>query len=224
MNKGTLTNTNLRKEIPMLNRLLPILIVNLIVISGYANNECNTLPECQQLRTQLVNSLAAVDARIQVLQPSPQFGNIVTTGDLNNKYYIMTQAEAIRYCKDSKKVQQPAHLPSARELAQFASRQCTFDILGKEPCGAAGISETMKEGYSLVHAKNADGKVDSFYFSYAGYNRPFGIFNYPAIWSSSGYVFNPEFQPFRFNGKLGEIEYIDDFKSIYGIVLCVLGQ
>jgi hypothetical protein len=151
----------------MLKRLLPILIVNLVAVSGYAADVCNTLPECQQLKTQLSASLAAVDARIQALQPSPQIGDIARNTDGSIRY--MNQADAINYCAS-----QGQHLPSARELAQLA-----------QSMGAAGISETAKDGYYLVNAVNADGKYDSFYFNYSGYQQPAGDLGNNWFWSSS---------------------------------------
>ena len=177
----------------MLNRLLPVLIVNLLAVSGYAADVCKTLPECQQLKTQLSASLAAVDARIQALQPSPQIGDIARNTDGSIRY--MDQADAINYCacdsdharKDLGCTTAPNsnHLPSARELAQLASQHCTSDLLGKEPCGAAGISETAEDGYKQVSAKNADGKNDSFYFNYSGYQQPAGDLGNNWFWSSS---------------------------------------
>ena len=150
----------------MLNRLLPVLIVNLLAVSGYAADVCKTLPERQQLKI-LSASLAAVDARIQALQPSPQVGDIARNTDGSIRY--MNQADAINYCTS-----QGQHLPSARELAQLA-----------QSLGAAGISETAKDGYHPVSAKNADGKADTFYFRYAGYNRPAGDLGNNWFWSSS---------------------------------------
>jgi len=144
----------------MLNRLLPVLIVNLVAVSGYAANVCDTLPACLSLRKQ-------VDARIQELQPSPQIGEIERNTDGSIRY--MRQAGAINFCASKGQ-----HLPSARELAQLATSM-----------GAVGISETAKDGYYQVSAKNADGKVDSFYFSYAGYNRPAGNLGSNWYWSSS---------------------------------------
>ena len=166
----------------MLNRLLPVLIVNLVAVSGYAADVCNTLPECQQLKTQLSASLAAVDARIQALQPIPQIGDIARNTDGSIRY--MDQADAISYCacdsdharKDLGCTTAPNsnHLPSARELAQLA-----------QSMGAAGISETAKDGYDPVNAVNADGKNDSFYFNYSGYQQPAGDLGNNWFWSSS---------------------------------------
>lgn len=45
----------------------------------------------------------------------------------------------MEYCAE-----QGLRLPTIREFAEWASRECTDDIKGKEPCGAAGISETEK--------------------------------------------------------------------------------
>ncbi len=98
----------------------------------------------------------------------PQFGDIVRNTDGSIRY--MNQSDAINYCTS-----QGQHLPSAREFAQLA-----------QSLGAAGISETAKDGYYQdVSAKNADGKADSFYFSNAGYKRPAEDSGDNGFWSSS---------------------------------------
>ena len=194
----------------MLNRLLPVLIVNLLAVSGYAADVCKTLPECQQLKIQLSASLAAVDARIQALQPSPQVGDIARNTDGSIRY--MNQADAINYCTS-----QGQHLPSARELAQLA-----------QSLGAAGISETAKDGYYQVSAKNADGKADTFYFSYAGYNRPAGDLGNNWFWSSSvnsDDSYNA-FYLYGLNGVVGNFGVVgSDLRDYDGnAVRCARGQ
>ncbi len=189
----------------MLNRLLPVLIVNLLAVSGYAADVCKTLPECQQLKTQLSASMAAVDARIQALQPSPQVGDIARNTDGSIRY--MNQADAINYCAS-----QGQHLPSARELAQLA-----------QSMGAAGISETAKNGYYQVSAKNADGKADTFYFSHAGYNRPAGDLGYNWFWSSSVVSSSLSYNAFLLDGVVGGVDY-DLRGSLSYAVRCARGR
>ena len=194
----------------MLNRLL---IVNLLAVSGYAADVCKTLPECQQLKTQLSASLPAVqariqevEARIQALRPSPQVGDIVRNNEGSILY--MRQADAISYCKS-----QGQHLPSAREFAQLAQSQ-----------GAAGISEKAKPGYYQVNATNADGKADTFYFSSAGYNRPAGDLGKYTLWSSSINSNQGETE-FLFFANSGDVYWdTNGYHTSDHAVLCARGQ
>jgi hypothetical protein len=187
----------------MLNRLLPISIVTIFSLNGYAAEKCNTLPECEQLKTELSASLAAVNARIQAPQPSP-FGDIVRNADGSIRY--MNQADAINYCAS-----QGQHLPSARELAALS-----------QSMGAAGISETAKNGYYQVNARNADGKTDSFYFSSEGYNRPAGDLGNNPFWSSSIPLINPADNGLNLVGQDGSISGY--FRTYYFAVRCARGQ
>jgi hypothetical protein len=185
----------------MLNRLLPVLILNLVAVRGYAAGVCNTLPECLQQKTQLSSSLAAVDANLRSLD----LGDVARVKDAEDyddhdwdritiRWFYQSKESyfesigrslpngelgAVEYC-----AKQGMHLPSAREFAQIASRACTPDLAGKEPCGAAGISETAKDGYYKINAKNIDGKADIFYFSNSGYNSPKGAKG-QWMWTSS---------------------------------------
>lgn len=156
-----------------------------------------------------VASLAAEDVRIQTLQPTPQFGDIVR--NIDGSILYMNQADAINYCAS-----QGQHLPSARELAQLA-----------QSLGALGISETAKDGYSQVSAKNADGKADTFYFSYVGYNRTAGDLGNNWFWSSSvnsdvsGYVF--VLIGFGDIYNVQRSKYSSDY-SFFNAVRCARGQ
>lgn len=181
----------------MFNRFLPILIVSLVTVSGYADSVCNSLAECQQLK-------ARVDARIQELD-----GVIARYADGRVRH--MNQFDAMSYCAS-----RGMHLPSARELAQLAASR-----------GAAGISETAKNGYYPVSAINADGKVDDFYVSYAGYNSPSGDLGNNWFWSSSVFSFSP-YEAYVFNGSHGPHSDGGNFgnHSRYSVnfaVRCVVG-
>jgi hypothetical protein len=113
-----------------------------------------------------VTGLIFIAQAIQA-DPAPQFGDIVRNTDGSVRY--MSLDGAIRYCAN-----QGMHLPSARELAQLSASM-----------GAAGISETAKDGYYLVSTHNADGKTDNFYFNSTGYKRPAGDLGNHWFWSSS---------------------------------------
>jgi hypothetical protein len=133
-----------------------------------------------------------------------EFTDIVRNTDGSIRY--MNQSDAINYCAS-----QGLHLPSIRELAQLS-----------QSMGAAGISQTAKDGYYHVNAKNADGKADSFYFRYAGYNRPAGDLGDIWFWSSSVDLYDPDFG-FILYGYDGAIE---STMLAYGrcSVLCARGQ
>lgn len=183
----------------MLTRLMPVLIMSFVTVSGYAAPVCNTLPECQQLK-------ARVDARIQVPQAglAPQFGDIARNADGSVRY--MNQYDAVSYCAS-----QGIHLPSARELAQLS-----------QSMGAAGVSETAKDGYNLISAKNADGKIDNFYFNYAGYSRPTGDLGNNWLWSSSVNSYGSDYA-YGLYGSYGDVDYVYH-TYLYGAVRCVVGR
>lgn len=122
----------------------------------------------------------------------PQLGDIARNADGSIRY--MVRDVAIEYCAS-----RGMRLPSAREMAQFwASR------------GAVGISETLKQGYYRINAKNVDGKNDPFFYNHDGYKRPEGDFGNYWFWSSSsdthslrgGFVFS------GLDGTIGYTEYI----------------
>ncbi len=117
----------------------------------------------------------------------------------------MNQPDAIKYCAS-----QGQHLPSARELAQLATSR-----------GAAGISETAKNGYYQVNAKNADGKVDSFYFRNSGYIRPADDLGNNWFWSSSVVLNRPDYA-FDLYGGNGHVGYV--YRDNLHAVRCERGQ
>ena len=145
--------------------------------------------------------LSGVLCRTGYTDSVPKFSDIVRTAD--GSIHYMNQDSAIQYCAN-----QGMHLPSARELAQLSASM-----------GAAGISETPKDGY-LVSAKNADGKVDNFYFSYVGYKRPTGDLNI-WFWSSSVNSYYSDMAYFL-NGDDGVINY--DGCYFPSAVRCVVGH
>jgi hypothetical protein len=100
----------------------------------------------------LMTTMTAQAARM------PQFLDVARNAD--GSVRCMTQADAIQYC-----LNQGAHLPSARELAQLAMS-----------LGARGIVESCGSDMNCypVNATNADGSSDAFNFSYTGYRRPAG--------------------------------------------------
>jgi hypothetical protein len=86
---------------------------------------------------------------------------------------------AVNYC-DAK----GSRLPTARELAQVATRMGAKGILEK-----AVVDTKYKghapEGYGLVVAINADGSVDQFYYNPRGYKPPSDLNAQSSDWWSS---------------------------------------
>ncbi len=113
----------------------------------------------------------------------------------------MSQAEAFRYCVDSKNIAQPAHLPSARELAKLAARNCSTVAVG-ENCGAKGIVDSCDSSDNKcdqIYAVKDDGITpDFFYYSFAGYRHPVGELGNNMFWSSSA-----------FSGNIDNVYYLD---------------
>jgi hypothetical protein len=142
---------------------------------------------------------------------APTFSDIVKDKDGTPLFYVQSSEwykpwppwyeevkgkGALEYC-----ARHGMHLPSIREFAELASRPCTPEIKGRDACGAAGISESAKDGYHLIVVKDDDGmSTDYFYYSSAGYSRAAGNLGFLFFWSSSdessstntGYTFDAE--------------------------------
>lgn len=136
-------------------------------------------------------------------QPIPRFSDIARNADGSIRQ--MNQDEAISYC--AKRWQR---LPSIREFAELATSM-----------GATGISETAKSGFYEVNGRNADGKVDRFYFSNSGYNRPPGDLGTNWFWSSSVYLSFP-YGAFNLYGSNGAVGFI--YLGKLGAVRCAINQ
>ena len=165
-----------------------------------------------KISKQLSAFIASVsERRLVVMTEKPK--EYVQVGDTekitDGRDLYMSQADAIKYCASNGQ-----HLPSARELAQLATSM-----------GATGISETAKDGYHQVNAKNADGKVDSFYFSYAGYKRPSGNLGNHWFWSSSVDLSDPKVE-LVFSGDNGDVGVDPRDDYYYGVnpFRCARGQ
>jgi len=86
---------------------------------------------------------------------------------------------AVNYC-DAK----GSRLPTARELAQIATRMGAKGILEKTVVDAK-FKGQAPEGYNLVVAINADGSVDQFYYNPRGYKPPSDLNAQSSDWWSS---------------------------------------
>ncbi len=136
--------------------------------------------------------------------PRPKFLDIVRDSDGSVK--TMTQGDAIQYCS-----KRGAHLPSARELAQL------WEILG-----AKGIVDSCRSDDKCytIEILNVDGTSDSFYFSYAGYQRPSGELGNNSFWSSSVYSDSLDYA-FFLNGEVGNVGGSGVY---FNAVRCVSGR
>ncbi len=119
----------------------------------------------------------------------------------------MSQFDAVQYC-----AAQGAHLPSARELAQLSTS-----------LGSKGIVDNCDSDNKcfLVVAKNADGSIDSFHFSSAGYQRPTDDFGVSWLWSSSVNL-NASVRAFVLSGSGGDL--FTDVRSSGYTAYCVSGR
>ncbi len=168
---------------------------------------CNTITECQALRAQ-------VDAPIKELQAGqmPTFLDIAKNAAGPK---LMTQPAAVEYCQDPSNVQQPAHLPSARELAQLSMS-----------LGAKGIVDTCGKDqncYKISNIQNSDGSKDEFYYSYSGYQRPPGDLGSNWFWSSSVYS-GYSYYAFDLNGDVGDVDSGHRNRDNFIAVRCVSGR
>ena len=138
---------------------------------------------------------------------APTFLDIVKDADGSVKY--MNQYDAVQYC-----AAQGAHLPSARELARLSMS-----------LGAKGISEVTAPkpdiSYYKISAKNADGSLDEFYFSYVGYQRPTSELGNNWFWSSSVGSVNSDFG-FLLSGYGGDV--FNYYRNSRVPVRCVAGR
>ncbi len=97
----------------------------------------------------------------------------------------LTHQKAILYCQNSQHAVQPARLPSARDWARIASRNCSelgSKFSRTEPCGAKGIVTSCGVLYgsycSEITAINQDGTIDHFFYSSEGYKTPLAKYRY----------------------------------------------
>ncbi len=97
----------------------------------------------------------------------PMFLHIARNADGSVKY--MNQNQAIQYC-----LGQGAHLPSAREWAQYSFMLVAEGILEVDFVDS-NLGGRPPVGYSLINAKDfLTGSSDAFYFNLTGYQRPEG--------------------------------------------------
>lgn len=104
------------------------------------------------------------------------------------------------------------HLPAIRELAQYSQSE-----------GAAGLSEDAKGDFSVVKARNGDGKLDEFYFSASGYRVPGAYEEGLWFWSSSTYT-DDSYVAYDFRGFSGEIGYDARDIDLRHATRCAPGQ
>lgn len=157
----------------------------------------------------------------------PNFENIIkknasTEGlctHVENGLCFMLYSNGLNYCRSK-----GAHLPSAREFAQFAESHGAKGILE--------IDEVKKKyngvppmGYQFYHYKtpNSNNGTDEFYFNEDGYKTPSRIFAENTFLASSRVEFstNPDWNMSNaFWGDTGQIGSAL-IKSAPGVIICV---
>jgi uncharacterized protein (TIGR02145 family) len=142
---------------------------------------------------------------------APRFLDIAKNADGSPN--LMPQSEAIAYCKDPNQVPQPAHLPSARELAQLSTSLGAKGIVDK--------CEGSDQKCYTISAINVDGSQDTFNFSYDGYQRPSGELGKNWFWSSSVSSYY-SYSAYYLYGVNGSVYY--DYRYDYNAVRCVSGR
>lgn len=140
----------------MKKTFLGLAILGFFATNVQAKEVCNTIKECQNLKTKVNERLAELQKDV-----TPELTEILETN--------VSWFKAKEICQD-----EGMRLPTPRELALVSQR-----------LGAQGISETQKDGYELIKAKDSEGNLDYFYFNSKGYNRPATVHGHYFIWSST---------------------------------------
>lgn len=113
--------------------------------------------------------------------------------------------DALKLCQDSEILTYPGHLPTAKELALLASKNCN-SVAETQPCGAKGIVEKCdldkNKNCMLIRVNNWDGTSSSFFYDRTGYRAPNkDLFE---IWTSSSGALPHEYGGFTFTLYSGE--------------------
>jgi hypothetical protein len=129
-----------------------------------------------------------------------QFSGIAKNTDGSISH--MTHSGAISYCSSL-----GMHLPSAMELAQWATEK------------EATISDKPDTGYYLVTAKNTDNKEEHFYYNFWKFKNSEDSGEY-FLWSSSTLAAKPDFVWVL--GNAGDLSVLVPFtQEAYSAVRCV---
>ena len=175
---------------------LGLMLFGLFATSVQAQTKhCHTVEDCQQQIAERKADLAEL-----LKDVTPRLTGILKAG--------VSQHEAEDICRDK-----GMRLPTARELA--------LDAIARKALPSSAISETEKDGYSLVKGSDSEGNPDHFYFSNKGYQPPAGDLGNKWFWSSSVL---PDYSVYAYviNGVNGVIDYVSrSYDYDYGAVRCV---
>lgn len=147
--------------------------------------QCQTVKKCRARIEQDQVTIRALYA-----SQAPKFIGIAMGND--NLPILLNQTDAIKYCLAKK-----AHLPSIRELAQWALGQGAKDLVDWS-------DGSPDKSYYLIQARNADDSLDQFYFSNERYIIPKGDMSEYGFWSSSLHKYSADTAYF-FSGLHGNI-------------------
>jgi hypothetical protein len=188
-------------------KLLPInTIAFILLLSLSARAEepvCKTVEACLYLQGRVASQLEELRKLPPQDKPEP-------TDNSNRVPQAMTHDEAIDYCNGL-----GGRLPTALELAQLAIKQ------GRN---IAQVSDEHDLSYKPVDARNPDGSLDHFLFSYRNY--PYGALTQGSpesrVWSSSTSSKDSDPQTSYFYAlRDGEGFFVPDKKDNHYAVFCV---
>ncbi len=175
-------------------------------VSG-AEPICANLTECRTLKQK-------VDEQINFLlnNQTPKFLDVVV--DESGDSISFTQSDAILYCAKLN-----AHLPSAREFAQFAKSMGAAGTLEVDYVWSS-LQGKVPPGFSLVNATDSNGVPDVFYFNSQGLTVPKLAIEQNFFWSSST---NKNYQDgfYLYFGNAGKLAYGRNMTNAKASVRCV---
>lgn len=194
-----------------------LMVIGIVVIGftapflGHAEPRLNGIPT--NFKEQVESLLRARGLHTQAAAGGQELGSrrphklLEMARDAQDSVIYMKQSDAIKYCKESSHVEQPAHLPSALDFAMIASRNCDSD---RRLCGGKifkSINQIPKDRsgnpeypYNVIRASNVDGTYDGFYFSKASRS----IFGGYSFWTSSKFP-EKNSDSWIFNGNDGNL-------------------
>jgi len=172
------------------------------VLPGNPVYQCT---ECKELKKELVRLKGRVAKLEEQIKRSAE-GQVAAIGDflrypVDNAMIDVPQTKASDECEQLR-----SRLPTIKELIEDAVKHNTkLSLLSVEDYNLNKIPTGFeRKDFYLIHAKNADGKEEKFYYSNKKYERPSGDLGHAITWSSS---FHPEdpLKAFVFLGSDGDV-------------------
>jgi hypothetical protein len=170
---------------------LVMMLLVFFTTSLRANEVCNLIEECQELK-------AKVDARLLELlkELTPALTEVLKKN--------VSQANAQNICANL-----GHRLPTVREFAMIAQLQ-----------GAQGISQTYKPGYTFINGLYNEGAPDPFFYSHRGYRPTSSDLAFNFYWTSSIHPNDPRYS-YSYFAESGEFIFEQRNNSLNMAVRCV---